>query len=489
MTITQDIRWTVLDTVPTNLLIGADWRPAEGGRTLPVEDPATGDTLAEVADAAPEDALDALGAAHDARGAWAETPARERAELLRRAFDAVIERGEELSLLMTLEMGKPLAEARAELAYGAEFLRWYSEESVRIDGRYTPSPTGESRILVTRQPVGPCLLVTPWNFPLAMATRKVAPALAAGCTVVLKPASSTPLTALAFAQLMLDAGLPPGVLNVVTSSRAGVVVSPLLADERLRKLSFTGSTDVGRRLIGQSADRVLRTSMELGGNAPFIVHEDAELDAAVDGALVAKMRNGGESCIAANRLYVHESLAGRFAERLAARMDALVVGHGAEPGVEVGPLIDATQRDSVGALVDDARSGGAEILCGGEAVDGPGYFYRPTVIVDPAPDAQILREEIFGPVAPIVTFSEDDEAIAAANATEYGLVAYVYTRDLSRALRTMERLETGMVGINRGLISNAAAPFGGVKASGLGREGGHEGIDEYLETKYASIAP
>jgi succinate-semialdehyde dehydrogenase/glutarate-semialdehyde dehydrogenase len=488
MTITQDARWTVLDTVPTDLLIGADWAAAEGGRTFPVEDPATGEVLTEVADASGADAIAALGAADDAREGWAATPARERAELLRRGFEAVVERAEELSLLMTLEMGKPLGEARSELAYGAEFLRWYSEEAVRIDGRYTLSPTGDSRILVSRQPVGPCLLITPWNFPLAMATRKVAPALAAGCTVVLKPASLTPLTALAFAQLMLDAGLPPGVLNVVTSSRAGEVVSPLLADERLHKVSFTGSTEVGRRLIRQSADRVLRTSMELGGNAPFIVFDDADLEAAVDGALVAKMRNVGESCIAANRLYVHESLAERFAERLAARMGALVVGHGAEPGVEVGPLIDSGQRDSVAALVDEARNGGAEILCGGEAVDGPGYFYRPTVLVDPAPDASILREEIFGPVAPIVTFADEDEAIAAANATEYGLVAYLYTRDLARALRSMERLETGMVGINRGLISNAAAPFGGVKASGLGREGGHEGIDEYLETKYASIA-
>jgi succinate-semialdehyde dehydrogenase/glutarate-semialdehyde dehydrogenase len=408
--------------------------------------------------------------------------------VLRRTFDAVVERAEELSLLMTLEMGKPLSEARAELAYGAEFLRWYGEEAVRIDGRYTPSPTGESRLLVSRRPAGPCLLITPWNFPLAMATRKVAPALAAGCTVVLKPASLTPLTALAFARIMLEAGLPPGVLNVVTSSRAGAVVSPLLQDGRLRKVSFTGSTGVGQRLIRQSADRVLRTSMELGGNAPFVVLEDADVEAAVDGALIAKMRNGGESCIAANRFYVHESLADAFVQRFAARMDALVVGPGTEPGVEVGPLIDAGQRDKVAELVDDARAGGAEVLCGGEAIDGPGYFYRPTVLAGPAPDATILREEIFGPVAPIVAFGDEEEAIARANATEYGLVAYLYTRDLNRALRLMERLETGMLGINRGLISNAAAPFGGVKASGLGREGGREGIDEYLETRYASIA-
>jgi succinate-semialdehyde dehydrogenase / glutarate-semialdehyde dehydrogenase len=488
MTITQDFQRTTLDAVPTDLLIGAGWTPAEGGRTLAVENPATGEVLAEVADASPADALAALDAADQAREQWAATPARERAEMLRRAFDAVIAHADRLSLLMTLEMGKPLNEARAELTYGAEFLRWYSEEAVRIDGRYAPSPTGESRLLVSRQAVGPCLLITPWNFPLAMATRKVAPALAAGCTAVLKPAALTPLTALAFAQLMLDAGLPPGVLNVVTTSRAGEVVSPLLQDGRLRKVSFTGSTGVGQRLLRQSADRVLRTSMELGGNAPFIVLEDAHLDAAVDGALLAKMRNTGQSCVAANRLYVHESLADSFAERLAARMDALVVGRGTDPGVEVGPLIDGGQRDTVASLVDDARTGGAAALCGGEAVDGPGYFYRPTVLVGAAPDAKFLSEEVFGPVAPIVPFDDDDEVIALANATEYGLVAYLYTGDLDRGLRMMERLETGMVGINRGLVSNAAAPFGGMKSSGLGREGGLEGIEEYLETKYAAIA-
>jgi succinate-semialdehyde dehydrogenase/glutarate-semialdehyde dehydrogenase len=476
-----------LPAAPRDLLIGPEWRAAEGGRTLGVEDPATGEVLAAVADASPADALAALDAADAAREAWAATPARRRAELLRRAFDAVVERADDLALLITLEMGKPLGEARAEVAYGAEFLRWYGEEAVRIDGRYTQSPTGDSRVLVSRQPVGPCLLITPWNFPLAMATRKVAPALAAGCTAVLKPAAQTPLTALAFAQLMLDAGLPPGVLNVVTTSSARDAVSPLLADGRLRKISFTGSTAVGRLLLRQAADRVLRTSMELGGNAPFIVLDDADLDAAVDGALLAKMRNGGESCVAANRLYVHQSLADAFAERLAARMDGLVVGRGTEPGVEVGPLIDAAQRDKVAALVDGARSGGADVLCGGAVVDGPGYFYRPTVLVHPAPDATILQEEIFGPVAPVVAFADDGEAVALANATEYGLVSYLYTRDLDRGLRMMERLETGMVGINRGLVSNAAAPFGGMKASGLGREGGREGIDEYLETKYAAI--
>jgi succinate-semialdehyde dehydrogenase/glutarate-semialdehyde dehydrogenase len=467
-------------THPTELLIGAGWTPAAGGETLPVEDPATGEVFAEVADATPDDGLAALDAACAAAEAWASTPARERAEVLRRAFELVIERDEDLAALITLEMGKPPAEARSELAYGAEFLRWYGEEAVRIDGRYAPSPAGECRILVTRRPVGPCLLITPWNFPLAMATRKVAPAVAAGCTVVLKPAAQTPLTALAFAQIMLDAGLPPGVLNVITTSRSGDVVSPLLRDPRLRKLSFTGSTAVGQHLLRQAADRVLRTSMELGGNAPFIVLDDADLDAAVDGALLAKLRNGGESCIAANRFYVHESLAGEFAARLAARMD--------DPELDACPLIDARQRDSVAAFVGDARAGGAHVLCGGSAISGAGYFYRPTVLVDPAPDARVLREEIFGPVAPIVSFTDEDEAIELANATEYGLVAYLYTRDLDRALRIMERLETGMVGVNRGVVSNAAAPFGGVKASGLGREGGLEGIDEYLETRYASIA-
>ena len=476
-----------LGRVPTDLLIGDAWGPAEGGRTLPVEDPATGETVAEVADASPSDALAALDAADGAQEAWAATAPRERAEILRRAFDAVIAHGEALSMLMTLEMGKPLAEARGELAYGAEFLRWFSEEAVRIDGRYGTSPAGDGRVLVSRRPVGPCLLITPWNFPLAMATRKVAPAVAAGCTMVLKPAKQTPLTTLAFAQIMLHAGLPPGVLNVITSGSAGAVSAPLMQDARLRKVSFTGSTEVGRVLVRQSADRLLRTSMELGGNAPFLVLEDADLDAAVEGALLAKMRNGGEACTAANRLLVHESLAEPFAERLAARMAGLVVGRGTRPGVEVGPLIDEAQREKVAELVGEATAGGAQVLCGGAAVDGPGYFYRPTVLVDPPADAALLHEEVFGPVAPIVAFSDEDEAIATANATEYGLVAYLYTRDLARALRVMERLDTGMVGINRGVVSNAAAPFGGVKASGLGREGGPEGIGEYLETRYAAL--
>jgi succinate-semialdehyde dehydrogenase/glutarate-semialdehyde dehydrogenase len=477
-----------LERVPADLLIGDGWTAAEDGGTLAVEDPSTGEVLAEVADATPADALSALAAAHDAQAGWAATGPRERAEILRRAFEAVTARGEELALLMTLEMGKPLPEARAELAYGADFLRWFSEEAVRVSGRFATAPAGDSRMLVSRRPVGPCLLITPWNFPLAMATRKVAPALAAGCTMVLKPATQTPLTSLAFARIMLEAGLPPGALNVITTSSAGPVTAPLMQDERLRKVSFTGSTPVGRQLVRQSADRLLRTSMELGGNAPFVVFEDAELDEAVEGALLAKLRNGGEACTAANRLLVHESLAGPFAQRLAARMEALVVGRGTEPGVDIGPLIDAAQRSKVESLVGDALDGGARLLCGGESLDGPGYFFAPTVLADPEPGAALLHEEIFGPVAPVVPFATEDEAVAAANATEYGLVAYLYTRDLARALRVMDALETGMVGINRGVVSNAAAPFGGVKASGLGREGGAEGIGEYLETKYAAVA-
>ena len=485
--IAPDTERAVLERVPTDLLIGDGWTAAEGRATLAVEDPSTGEALAEVADASPADALGALAAADDAQAGWAATAPRDRAEILRGAFESVTARGEELALLMTLEMGKPLPEARAELAYGAEFLRWFSEEAVRVSGRFATSPAGDSRMLVSRRPVGPCLLITPWNFPLAMATRKVAPAVAAGCTMVLKPAAQTPLTSLAFARVMLEAGLPPGVLNVITTSSAGPVTAPLMQDDRLRKVSFTGSTTVGRQLVRQSADRLLRTSMELGGNVPFIVFEDAELDEAVEGALLAKLRNGGEACTAVNRLLVHESLAGPFAKRLAARMKALVVGRGTDPGVDVGPLIDAAQREKVEALVGDALDGGARLLCGGRPVDGPGYFFTPTVLADPMPEAALLHEEIFGPVAPVVPFATEEEAISAANATEYGLVAYAYTRDLSRALRVMDALETGMVGINRGVVSNAAAPFGGVKASGLGREGGAEGIGEYLETKYAAV--
>ena len=479
---------TVLEGVPKQLFIGGRWRDASGGGTLGVEDPATGETLVQVADAQPGDALAALSAAAGAQGDWAAHPPRERGEILRRAFEAISARSEELALLMTLEMGKALAESRAEISYAAEFFRWFSEEAVRIHGRYMVNTTGKGRILTMRQPVGPCVFVTPWNFPTAMGTRKIAPAIAAGCTMVVKPAQQTPLSMLALAQILQEAGLPDGVLNVITASHSGEVIEPLLKDPRTRKLSFTGSTEVGRRLIEQSAEQVLRVSMELGGNAPFLVFEDADLDAAVEGAMLAKMRNVGEACTAANRFHVHESLADEFAARMAERMGALKVGRGSDPDTDVGPLIDDDQRGKVAELVDDARQRGARVLLGGEPVGDRGYFYAPTVLADVPQDARLLDEEIFGPVAPVATFSTDEQAIEAANRTEYGLVAYVYTRDLDRAFRVCEAIETGMVGLNQGVVSNPAAPFGGVKQSGFGREGGFEGIGEYLETKYVALA-
>jgi succinate-semialdehyde dehydrogenase/glutarate-semialdehyde dehydrogenase len=432
--------------------------------------------------------LAALAAADEAQAAWRASAPRDRGEILRGAYELLCERVEDLALLMTLEMGKPVSESRAEILYAAEFLRWFSEEAVRIHGRYMTNTTGSGRILTMRQPVGPCVFVTPWNFPTAMGTRKIAPAIAAGCTMVVKPAQQTPLSMLALAKVLEDAGLPGGVLNVITAHRSGAVIEPLLKDSRTRKLSFTGSTEVGRALIAQSAQQVLRVSMELGGNAPFLVFEDADLDAAVEGALTAKLRNVGEACTAANRFHVHESLAGEFARRLAERMSALKLGRGSERGVEVGPLIDDRQRGIVRELVEDAVGQGARVLTGGHALDGPGYFYAPTVIADVPPSARVLREEIFGPVAPVATFSEEREAIAAANATEFGLVAYLYTGELQRALRVSEALEVGMVGLNQGIVSNPAAPFGGVKQSGYGREGGFEGIEEYLETKYVAVA-
>jgi succinate-semialdehyde dehydrogenase/glutarate-semialdehyde dehydrogenase len=484
----QGMRDEALARVPRRLLIGGEWRGASGGGTLAVEDPSTGEQLAEVADGQPEDALSALSAAADAQGDWAAHPPRERGEILRRAFEAIVQRTDELALLMTLEMGKSLAESRAEISYAAEFFRWFSEEAVRIHGRYMVNTTGKGRILTMRQPVGPCVFVTPWNFPTAMGTRKIAPAVAAGCTMVVKPAQQTPLSMLALAQILEQAGLPAGVLNVITAKRSGEAIEPLLKDPRTRKLSFTGSTEVGRKLIEQSAEQVLRVSMELGGNAPFLVFEDADLDAAVEGAMLAKMRNVGEACTAANRFHVHESLAEEFARRLAERMGALKVGRGTEPDVDVGPLIDAAQRDKVAELVEDASRRGARLLLGGERVGERGYFYAPTVLAEVPEDARLLAEEIFGPVAPIAAFSSDEQAIEAANRTEYGLVAYVYTRDLDRALRVCEGIETGMVGLNQGVVSNPAAPFGGVKQSGFGREGGFEGISEYLETKYVALS-
>ncbi len=481
-------RAALLESVATQLLIGGEWRDASGGGTLAVEDPATGEPLVEVADGQAEDAKAALAAAADAQGEWAQHPPRERGEILRRAYEEIVQRTDELALLMTLEMGKSLGESRAEISYAAEFFRWFSEEAVRIHGRYMVNTTGKGRILTMRRPVGPCVFVTPWNFPTAMGTRKIAPAIAAGCTMVVKPAQQTPLSMLALAQILEHAGLPGGVLNVITAKHSGEVIEPLLKDPRTRKLSFTGSTEVGRKLIEQSAEQILRVSMELGGNAPFLVFGDADLDAAVEGAMLAKMRNVGEACTAANRFHVHESLAEEFAGRMAERMGALKVGPGTDPETDVGPLIDADQRDKVAELVDDASERGARLLLGGERVGERGYFYAPTVLAEVPDDARLLAEEIFGPVAPIATFSSDEQAIEAANRTEYGLVAYVYTRDLDRAFRVCEAIETGMVGLNQGVVSNPAAPFGGVKQSGFGREGGFEGISEYLETKYVALA-
>jgi succinate-semialdehyde dehydrogenase/glutarate-semialdehyde dehydrogenase len=477
----------VVDAVTPRLYIGGEWREATDGGTFAVEDPATGDPLCRVADARPEDGAAALDAAVAAGPAWAAHPPRERGEILRRAFEAITARTDELALLMTLEMGKPVAESRTEVAYAAEFFRWFAEEAVRIDGRYAVAPNGKGRLLTMKQPVGPCLLITPWNFPMAMGTRKIGPAVAAGCTMVLKPAQLTPLSMLALTGILEDAGLPPGVLNVVTTSSTGAVMEPLIRGGRIRKLSFTGSTEVGRKLIAQAADNVLRVSMELGGNAPFLIFEDADLDAAVEGALLAKMRNIGEACTAANRFHVAEPVAGEFSRRLAERMGALRVGRGTDDGVQVGPLIDKNAVAKVSELVGDALDRGARAVVGARPGDGRGYFYQPTVLADVPRDARMLKEEIFGPVAPVASFDDEEAAVAAANDTEFGLVAYVYTRDLRRAFRVVEGLETGMVGLNQGMVSNPAAPFGGVKQSGFGREGGAEGIDEFLEIKYVAM--
>jgi succinate-semialdehyde dehydrogenase/glutarate-semialdehyde dehydrogenase len=479
---------SLVEQVPTGLFIGGEWREAEGGKRLDVEDPSTGETLASVADGSVADGRAALDAAVAAQPGWAATPPRDRGEILRAAFEKVTERAEDLALLMTLEMGKPLAESRAEVAYGAEFFRWFSEEAVRVAGRWSTAPNGATRLVTMKQPVGPCLMITPWNFPLAMGTRKIGPAIAAGCTMVVKPASQTPLSMYALTQILIECGLPDGVLNVITTRSTAEVMEPLIRDPRLRKLTFTGSTPVGRTLVEQSAQGLLRVSMELGGNAPFLVFDDADLDRAVDGAMLAKMRNIGEACTAANRFIVHESVADEFSRRLAERMGGLTLGRGTDDGVNVGPLIDGKQRDKVAELVADAVDHGGRVLTGGNRGDGEGYFFEPTVLADVPTSARMFREEIFGPVAPITTFSTDDQALALANDTEYGLVAYAFTRDLARAVRVAEGLETGMVGINQGVVSNPAAPFGGVKASGFGREGGAEGIEEYLETKYVGLA-
>ncbi|MFN8192825.1 MAG: NAD-dependent succinate-semialdehyde dehydrogenase [Nocardioidaceae bacterium] len=469
------------------LFIGGEWREGAAGKRFPVKDPADGSTITEVADGDPEDALAALDAAVAVQRDWAATAPRERGEILRRAFEMLTARADDFAELMSLEMGKPIAEARGELTYGAEFFRWFSEEAVRIHGRWMQAPGGGSRLLTVRKPVGPCLFLLPWNFPLAMGTRKIGPAIAAGCTMVVKPAELTPLTTLALAGLLQEAGLPDGVLNVVTTHHSARLSEALMADERLRKVSFTGSTTVGKVLVRQSADQLQRMSMELGGNAPFIVFEDADIDAAVDGAMIAKMRNMGEACTAANRFLVHESVAVEFGEKLAARMGALKVGRGQEPGVDVGPLIDDKAVESVRQMVNAAVVEGARIVIGGQPVEGPGSFFQPTVLLDVPSDAEINLQEIFGPVAPVTTFVTEEEAVERANRTEYGLASYVYTRDLARTIRVSEALEYGMVGVNTGLVSNPAAPFGGMKHSGFGREGGFEGIEEYLETTYVNL--
>jgi succinate-semialdehyde dehydrogenase/glutarate-semialdehyde dehydrogenase len=474
----------LLAQVPAQLFIGGAWVDSTSGRAISVADPATGQTIRVIADASLADGAAALDAAVAAQAGWASTPPRVRGELLRSAWQLVQERADEFALLMTLEMGKPLSEARGEVAYGSEFLRWFAEEAPRIAGRYGSNPEGTGRTIVMQRPVGPCFFITPWNFPLAMATRKIAPALAAGCTVVVKPAELTPLTTLFLAKIFDEVGLPAGVLNVITTSTSGAVSAPIIADPRLRKLSFTGSTPVGVQLLKQAADTVLRTSMELGGNAPFLVFEDADLDKAVDGAMLAKFRNIGEACTAANRFLVHESVASEFAARVTERVAALKIGRGTEDGVTIGPLIDQKAVAKAAALVSDAVSRGATVTTGGSALDGPGTFFAPTVVTGVVAGSDILRDEIFGPVLAISTFMDEADAVAKANDTEYGLVSYAYTRDLARAQRLIESLETGMMGLNAGVISNAAAPFGGVKQSGLGREGGLEGIHEYLETKY-----
>jgi succinate-semialdehyde dehydrogenase/glutarate-semialdehyde dehydrogenase len=475
-------------SVPTGLFIAGAWREGSAGERFEVVDPATERPIASVAAASVDDGLAAVRAAHDALPGWAAVPPRERSEILRRAFDLMTARQEQLATLIVLENGKALSDARGEVAYAAEFFRWYAEEAVRLSGSVQTAPSGANQILTLRQPVGVSVLVTPWNYPAAMATRKIGPALAAGCTVILKPASETPLTALALGELLAEAGVPAGVVNILPSRRSGALVGAMLDEPRVRKLSFTGSTEVGRVLLAAASRSVVNCSMELGGNAPFLVFDDADLDAAIDGAMVAKMRTGGEACTAANRFYVQSGIVEEFGRRLAERMSALRVGPGLEAGVEAGPLVNAETRDKVAELVDETVAAGAHVLAGGAAPDRQGYFYAPTVLADVPPGAPVLRNEIFGPVAPIVAFDDASTAIAAANDTEYGLVSYVYTRDLARGLRVSEALDTGMVGLNRGLVSDPAAPFGGVKQSGLGREGGHEGLLEYTETKYIATS-
>jgi succinate-semialdehyde dehydrogenase/glutarate-semialdehyde dehydrogenase len=478
---------SLIDSVPKGLFIGGSWRDATGGATLAVEDPSSGSTLTRVADASVADGKAALDAAVAAQAEWAATAPRDRGEILRAAFERITERAEDFATLMTLEMGKTLAESRGEVTYGAEFFRWFSEEAVRIHGRWSTAPNGATRLLTMKKPVGPTLMITPWNFPLAMGTRKIGPAIAAGCTMVFKPANLTPLSSLALVDILIEAGLPAGVLNVVCTKSASSVVTPWMESGIARKISFTGSTGVGVRLLEQAAQHVMRSSMELGGNAPLIVFEDADLDRAVEGAFAAKMRNMGEACTAANRIFVQRSIAADFAERLARRLGALTVGDGASPGTDVGPLVERKALDKVQELVDDAVAKGASVVCGGQRPAGRGYFYSPTVLTDVAASADLMTQEIFGPVAPLIPFDTEDEVVTMANDTPWGLAGYLFTQDLDRAFRVGDALEVGMVGLNTGIVSNPAAPFGGIKASGLGREGGRVGIEEFLETKYMAL--
>jgi succinate-semialdehyde dehydrogenase/glutarate-semialdehyde dehydrogenase len=475
----------LLSSVPTGLWIGGEER--KGSKTFDVLDPSDDHVLTSVADATPDDAIAALDAACEVQAEWAATPPRKRGEILRSVFESITARADEFATLMTLEMGKVLPESKTEVTYGSEFFRWFAEEAVRYHGRYAPSPAGTGRIIVTKQPVGPCYAITPWNFPLAMGTRKIGPAMAAGCTMIVKPAQETPLTMLLLAKLMDEAGLPKGVLSVLPTTDAKGVTGALIDDGRLRKLTFTGSTGVGKSLVKQSADKLLRTSMELGGNAPFVVFDDADVDAAVEGAILAKMRNGGEACTAANRFHVANSVREEFTEKLIKRLSEFTLGNGLDSSATLGPLINADQKEKVEELVEDAISKGATVAIGGKTPDGPGHFYPATVLTDVPADARILTEEVFGPVAPITGFDTEEDGIAAANKTEYGLASYIYTQSLDRALRVSEAIESGMVGVNRGVISDAAAPFGGIKESGFGREGGFEGIEEYLDTKYIGL--
>lgn len=477
----------IIDKLNTGLFINGQWREAEGGKTIDVLNPATGDLITTVADGSAADAAEAIKVAGDTQESWAATPPRERAEILRRAFELLIERADDIAAVMTAEMGKPFAESKGEVTYGAEFFRWFSEEAVRVGGEYTQSTDGKTRVMVSREPVGPCILITPWNFPLAMGTRKIGPAIAAGCTMVFKPAKLTPLTSLMLVDVLVEAGLPAGVLNVVTSESARRVVTPWMESGIARKVTFTGSTEVGVGLLKQAADNVMKTSMELGGNAPFVVCDDADIDKAVTGAVQAKMRNGGEACTSANRLFVHSSIAEEFSTKLTERIGSMTVGNGLDEGTEVGPLVDQDSLDKVASLVDDAVSKGAKVLTGGSKIEGKGFFYSPTVMTDVPLDSQIRTTEIFGPVAPIVTFDTDEEGIALANETEFGLAGYLFSENVERALNLADKMQVGMVGLNTGLVSNPAAPFGGVKKSGLGREGGSVGIEEFLEVKYVAL--